>query len=388
MQDLPYLQQTPKKFLFDGCKLIYHQQHLKQFLEGHRIYPLHVDMGIHKSCNIRCVYCYGVKQVPSPKYIPLDRLIMLANDAKSVGIKSLAVIGDGEPTMNKGLYEFVEHSKSIGLDMSVATNGLLLDEHKAKTLVESLVWLRFNISGVDKYDAIMGATNGLHKFKKVVEWALKHTRGCTIGLQMVLIPQCFSEVVPLATLARDMGVDYLVIKQFSDGGDGMPIHMDMKAYEQVTEDLKKAEALSNDKTSIIVKWSAIKDTKDITMEHKWGFNRCIDLPFIFQISGDGGCYPCGYMFGNAKYCYGDVTKQSLKEILDSDRYWDVVDKVAKTPLKELCQGQCRHCETNKFVDRLSKVYKGDLTEALIKLCGSRDKYEEMMTHPPAHLNFI
>lgn len=391
MKPLSYLRKPIDKYLFDGCKLIWHKARVKDWLDGKRIYPLHIDMGITKYCNMRCIYCYGVKQKMSGEHIPEDRLLMLVEDAVACGIKSLAVIGDGEPTLNKGLYPMVQLAKEKGLDMSVATNGLPLTDTQLVTLCKSLVWLRFNVSGVDdKYDEIHSTKKMFSKFQDIVQKAVavgKFT-GCTIGLQMVLIPQCFDQVIPLAEYAVKWGVDYLVIKQFSDGGEGMPIHMDMNSYDRVQQDLATAEGMSNDKTKIIIKWNAINDTRSITDKGIWGFDRCIDLPFIFQISGNGECYPCGYMFGNSDYCYGNVTKDRLKTILDSDRYWGIIKKVAETPLAKLCKGQCRHCETNKFIDQISKKYNGDMTSTLIDMCGGLEQYNYLMTHIPEHSNFI
>jgi MoaA/NifB/PqqE/SkfB family radical SAM enzyme len=391
--ELAYLRSSPKKYLFDGCKLAWHQERLQDFLDGKRIMPIHLDIGIHKACNISCVYCYGVKQVKSTEFIPTDRLLLLAKDAKEVGVKSIAIIGDGEPTMNKGLYEFVQYGKSIGLDMSVATNGLLLNKEQIDILKNNLVWLRFNISGVgEKYDWVMGARKGSFKqFSKVIAEALRGDGAATIGLQMVLIPECFDQVIPLAKQAVEWGVDYLVIKQFSDGGEGMPIHMRMERYEEARKLLQEAEAMSTERTKIIIKWAAMADSISITSNKYWAFDRCIDLPFIFQISGNGRCYPCGYLFGNADYCYGDVTKERLRDILVSEQYWGVINKVKNTPLEKLCTGQCRHCETLKFMDRLTKEYAlwhGNLKAALANMCGGVEQYERVMGNPPEHLNFV
>jgi len=353
--------------------------------------PLHIDMGIHKSCNIKCVYCYGVKQVKSPEFIPEDDLWDLADDAKECGIKSLAIIGDGEPTMNSGLYSFVQHAKMLELDVAVATNGLLLTPLQIEILTKSLVWLRFNISAVNKYDTIMGARpNSFRKFSKVVKYAVEHKDNCTIGLQMVAIPDCFDEIIPLAKKAIEWGVDYLVVKQFSDGGEGMPIHFDMGRYKEAEDALRIAEQMSTERTRIVAKWSAIKDSIAITNNMEWSFDRCIDLPLLFQISGNGKCYPCGYFFGNDLYCYGDLTKQRLKDILRSERYWEVIKKVAETPLAQLCRGQCRHCETNRFIDRLTKLYKNkpNLRDALITMSNGIDNYTQMLMSPPEHINFI
>jgi radical SAM protein with 4Fe4S-binding SPASM domain len=391
MEELKYLHEAPKKFLFDGCKLLYHQDKLQDFLDNKRISPIHMDIGIHKACNIRCIYCYGIKQKPSREFITEDNLLLLAEDAADAGIRSIAVVGDGEPTLNKGLYSFVQEAKMNKLDVAVATNGLLLNEGLIRILTSSLVWLRFNISAASResYAKVHGTkASNYDKFVSVIKDTVNNRNKCTIGLQMVLIPECFDQVIPLAEAAVRWGVDYLVIKQYSDGGTGMPMHFDMDSYTRVTRDLEVAESMSNERTTIVVKWHAMCDSKAITKDKTWDFDRCIDLPFIFQISGNGGCYPCGYMFGNKRYCYGNVNRTRLKDILDSRRYWNIVKKVANTDLRRLCTGQCRHAESLRFMDRLVKRYNGSLSNALIDMCGSAEQYERLLANPPEHVNFI
>ena len=388
---MDYLKGEPKQYIFDGCKMAWYQEQLQAFMDGKRIYPTTIDMGIHKGCNMRCIFCYGTYQKPSNDYIPTDKLLGIATDAGKLGIKGIAIIGDGEPTLNHGLYQFVKALTANGVESAVATNGLLLDDHKTEILTENCTWLRFNISAVgEKYDKIhRGVPEGsFEKIRGIIDHAVKHKGNCTIGLQMVLIPECFDQVVPLAKLGVELGVDYVQVKQFSDAGTGMPMHFDMNLYDQIEENLRKAEALSNDTTKVIIKWHAIEESKKITMERKWEFDWCVDLPFLFQVSGNGKCYPCGYMFNKDEYCYGDLQEDRLETILESERYWKVIDKVAKTPLPELCDGQCRHSCSNKFMYKFMKEYKGDAKETLAKLCGSKAQYERLLANPPEHLSFI
>lgn len=388
---MKYLREEPKRFLMDGCKMHYYADRLQKFMDGERIMPVTLDMGIHKGCNMRCIFCYGTYQQPSNEFIPTDKLLGIAKDAGEVGINSIAIIGDGEPTMNKGLYQFVEALTANGVEAGLATNGLLLDERHTEILTKNCSWIRFTICATgEKYREIHKRTpeGSFDRLKATIAHAVKHKGKCTIGMQMVLVPDCFDQVVPLAALGVELGVDYVQIKQFSDAGAGMPMHFDMNRYKQVEEDLKEAEQMSNDTTEIIVKWSAMEESKNVTMNQKWSFDRCIDLPFLFQVSGNGKCYPCGYLFNKEEYCYGDLTKQRLSEILSSDRYWGVIDKIAKMNLEDLCTGQCRHSANLAFMDEFVKAYKGNAKETIIEMCGSCQQYDKLMAQPPEHLNFI
>jgi len=388
---MDYLKGEPKRFLMDACKMAWYADRIQDFMDGKRVMPITLDMGIHKGCNMRCIFCYGTYQKPSTEYIPTPKLLEIAQDAGKAGIKSICIIGDGEPTMNKGLYDFVEALVANGVEVGLATNGLLLDDKKTERLTKNCSWIRFTICATgEKYREIhTGVPEGSYeKIKHTIAHAVKHKGKCTIGLQMVLVPKCFDQIIPLAQLGIDLGVDYVQIKQFSDAGAGMPMHFDMNEYAKLKEDLKTAEKMSTDKTEIIIKWRAMEESKNVTMNKKWSFDKCIDLPFLFQISGNGKCYPCGYLFNHEDYCYGDLRKQSLAEILASDRYWSIVDKVAKMDLEKLCTGQCRHSANLEFMDKFVKVYKGNAKEAIIELCGSCEQYDKLMKNPPDHLAFI
>jgi len=386
-----YLKEEPRKFLMDGTKMAWYGDLLQDFMDGKRIAPVTLDMGISKNCNMRCIFCYGEYQQPSTDYIPTAKLLEIAKDAGELGVKGIAIIGDGEPTMNRGLYPFVEALKANGVEPAIATNGLLLEDEQTEILTKNCSWLRFTICAVgEKYRQIHKKTpeGSFEKMRHNIAHAVKHKGNCTIGLQMVLVPECFDQVIPLAQLGIELGVDYVQIKQFSDPGEGMTMHFDMNQYKTIRDLLEEAEKMSTPETEIIIKWKAMEDSTNITMEQKWEFDRCIDLPFLFQISGNGKCYPCGYLFNHEDYCYGDLTKQSFKEIVTGERYWSVIEKISKMDLKDLCTGQCRHSCGNEFMCKFIKEYNGNAKETIVKICGSEDQYNKLMANPPEHMSFI
>lgn len=353
------------KYLFDGNKLLWHMDRVEDHYKfGNRIYPLHIDIGATKICNAKCIYCYGIKQKMENAIIPRDILVKLFREAPGLGIKSITVTGDGEPTLNPAIYEAVIEGDRFGLDIGFATNGIALTPSKIKILLDSCTWLRFNLSAVNpgSYKAI----HGVDQWERVQDniklaigqrkvWGQK----CTIGLQMVLIPDCIDQVISEAKWAIKHGVDYFVIKQFSDPGckEMSRFSLDWYDNKNTLAILHMAEGMSTDKTKIVPKWGMIKS------KGKRPYDHCVDCPLIFQISGNSRCYPCGFLFNNEAYCYGDLRVQSLKEILDSEHYWKLIHKLREEfDVHKDCQGCCRHDFTNDFIW----------------------KY----LHPPEHLNFI
>lgn len=340
------------KFHFDGHKLIYHMDRVyDHFRDGKRIYPLHIDLGATKACNAKCVYCYGIFQNMAGDIMPKESLLNIFDTAPGLGIKSITVTGDGEPTLNPAMYEALVLGKSKGLDIGFATNGIALNMNKIRVLLESCVWVRFNLSAVhsESYHKIHGVNEWgrvRQNIEQMVQMKSIIKSNCTIGFQMVLIPDALDEVIPEAKMAVALGVDYFVIKQFSDPGCKEMSQFSLDWYDNpgVMDILKQAEALSNDTTKIVPKYDMIH-SKGIRQ-----YDRCVDCALLFQISGSSKCYPCGYLFGDDRYCYGDLKINTLKEILDSEQYWSVVKYMREDfNVHTQCQGCCRHDFCNKFI---------------------------------------
>jgi MoaA/NifB/PqqE/SkfB family radical SAM enzyme len=323
------------------------------------IVPIHIDCGITKICNMTCTYCYGKMQDMNGSIIERDALINnLVKSAAKIGVKSLGFIGDGEPTMNPACFEALAVGKAEGLSMAISTNGILVDTYlKQKTILESCDWMRFNISAYtevgyrnihksSKRDIVFQNVRDLVKLQK--ELGTK----CDIGIQMVFDPATMlDEVIPLSKFAVDSGVNYFVIKQCSlpDDGETGIAKVDLTRYtdEDVVKVLKKAESLSTEATQIIPKWNIL------AMEKKAPYKRCLSIPLISEISGDGGWYPCGYFFGGKRkdMCFGNVHDNTLEEIIRSTRYWSIIEHLElKHEVGVECKGMCRQEMTNIFID--------------------------------------
>lgn len=337
------------KWNLDGNKLLWHMDRVhKHFVRGKRIAPITIDAGITKFCNVKCEFCYGIFQGITGEMIPREALVRLLKDAPKLGVKGIAIVGDGEPTLNPALVEAVKAGAEGGLDMAIATNGVRVPE--MEELLRRMVWFRFNLSAIEEGYEIVHGRPYWEKVKANILLAtaikMAHQLPVTIGLQMVLTKNALPYVLREAEFAVNAGVDYFVIKQYSDPKCGGMIGMTPEEQNspETQSILAEAMAMSTPRTQIIAK------VKAMSYGLKRPYDHCLDVPMLFQISGDGKCYPCGYLFGDERYCYGDLKKQGLGEILDSKRYWDVVEYMqTKFDVHKDCAGCCRHDSTNKFI---------------------------------------
>ena len=327
--------QTPAgALILDSHKLSYHYDRVEEWAAGERIAPVSVDMSLTRACGSMCSFCYAMMQESQVRSsINTQHALNLLDDFAEIGIRSVSLVSDGESTLSKAYVPFIQHAANLGIDVANATNAWEWEPEKIEQVLPSLTWVRFTVAAgrPESYASIMykGAQH-TQVFDRAIEHIryaidLKRRKGLsvTLGIQMVLMPHLKDEIIPFAQLGLDLGADYAVIKHCSDDEQGT-LGIDYGRYESLHGLLEQAEAMSNEQTKVIVKWSKIKDGD------KPSYKRFYGPQFLLQISGSGLVAPSG-MFFNARYSklhIGNYTEERFKDIWKSARYWRAMDYLA------------------------------------------------------------
>lgn len=326
MNNLNAVNTNQGKLVLDSHKLGFHYDRVEKWERGEKIAPVSVDMALTRGCGAMCSFCYAMVQEPQerPNIRELDAL-NLVDDFKSIGIRSISLISDGESTLSKAYVPFITHASKLGIDVGNATNGWEWGEDKIEQVLPHLKWVRFTVAAgkPESYAKIMykGSEHtyvfdkAMKNIKYATELKRKKNLNVTLGIQMVLMPEFKDEIIPFAKLALELGVDYGVIKHCSDDEFGT-LGVDYSKYESMYDLLEEAESLSNDTTKIIVKWSKIQD------RGKPSYKRFYGPQFLLQISGSGLIAPSG-MFFNSRYSklhMGNFTEERFIDIFNSNRY--------------------------------------------------------------------
>lgn len=365
------------RMILDGHKLLWHRERVEAWIRGERIAPITIDCALTRRCTYRCTYCYGQLQANDEKKMTKDVIFRFLDDAAEIGVKAISFISDGESTCSPYLYDAILRGAKNGLDIALGTNGYLLKEENLEEILACLTYLRFNISAAEpsRYAQIMGCKKECFfkvcdNVKKCVEIKKKNNLDVTIGLQMVLLPSFKDQIIPLAELGKELGVDYFVIKHCSDD-ESHTLGIDYSKYFGLTGLLKKAESYSDDNYLVKAKWSKILSRG----ERK--YSRCYGPAFIMQFSGSGLVAPCGMLFNRKykKYHIGNIANDSFKKIWQSERYWEVINFIGseKFDAKTMCGSLCLQHKANEFLWDLKNG------KAVLK-----NMNEEL----PLHVNFI
>ncbi len=365
------------EIVLDGDKLRWHRQRVEALLAGERVAPLTIDCALTRKCSYRCTYCYGQMQDNPGEALSRDVIFRFLDDAAAIGVKAVSFVSDGESTCSPHLYAAILHGRANGLDMALGTNGYLLKDDRLEEILPALTYLRFNISAGEagRYAQVHGCAEAcFHKVRATIEKCVRIARTrrlpVTLGLQMVLLPALADQILPLARLGGELGVDYLVVKHCSDDENGT-LGVDYAAYEALTPLLRQAEALSTDGYRVAVKWSKIRTGRNRI------YAQCYGPPLILQMSGSGLVAPCG-MFFNERYSrfhIGNISRTPFIDLWRSERYWDIMREIASNRFN--ANTDCGTlCLQHKVNERLWRLKRGE--EVLRPGEGQE----------PLHVNFI
>lgn len=356
--ELAHQTEDGKEMWLDASKVAFHQDRIEQWKRGERFYPITIDMALSRNCNAQCSFCYATLQENQRHPIEWPEAKAMLDDCAKMGVKAISLVSDGESTLNPIWADFIVYGKSLGIDMAIGTNSTLVTKRDLEKVLPHLGYYRINISAGEPkpYAEIMGLTeNHFHKVCEASVEAMKIIRRdnlkCSFGLQMVLMPGWGEQALALAKLGKELGVHYTVIKHCSDDEEGN-LGIDYSAYAKMHDILRRSESLSTDEYKVIIKWSKIKS------EGKRTYSQCYGTPFHLQISGSGLVAPCGMLFNEkySKFHIGNFTKQGFKEMLDSERYWEVVKELGsdRFDAKHMCGTLCLQHLTNTRLDNFKK----------------------------------
>lgn len=344
-----------KVMSLDSTNIGYHKERVEAWARGERIAPIFMDIAWTRKCQAACHFCYAQAQASEGGEITWGHAQRFLEDAAEIGVLAMHYISDGESTMVPWYAESVEKASELGIAVNAGTNGIALPNEVLERILPHLMSLRINFAGGEKkrYAEIMGLKQAVYdivvgNIRNAVR--IKRARGldCILNMNLVLDVRDSDQLVPFATLARDLGVDYAIIKQCNVDNDGF-LDADPKGYLEIEDLLHECEALSNDTTKIVVKWNKLQANTGRQ------YDKCFGPPFALQMSGNGLIAPCGPLF-NEKYRafhIGNITTQSFKDMFYGERYWDVMRYIASDEFdpRKRCPSDCMQNITNDWLYR-------------------------------------
>jgi radical SAM protein with 4Fe4S-binding SPASM domain len=241
--------------------------------------------------------------------------------------KPLFILSGGEPLLRSDIFQLIEHAASLGLRVSLASNGTLINEEITNKLKNSGV-MRVSISldgaSAKKHDA----NRGLGSFEAAMSGIDNLGGRIDFQINFTLTKKNESDVLPIFDLAESKAARALHFFFMVPTGRGRD--------EDLISSMRQMELLNlidceKSKRDIEVQVTCAPQYARIAKTGRAG--GCLaGRSFVF-VSRKGEVYPCGYLPLSA----GSIRETGFPEI------WENSDIFAALRARDL-KGRCSRCD--------------------------------------------
>lgn len=353
------------KFRLDSHKLLYHIDRVHDWIVKGDVYPVYMEVSPSGACNHRCVFCALDFMGYKPTFLRTTPFCERIPELFGSGVRAIMFAGEGEPLLHRDIETIAETTFANGIDVAFTTNGTLLHTEKAERLLPVSRWIKISINGGKErtYRRLHRCSEG--DYKKVLanltaacEIKNRHHYSCTLGMQAILLPENSSEMKELARIARDIGLNYFVVKPYSQHPQSITDTYAKLSYKDCEKLKQELEEYNSDSFEVIFRNQSMQswNTKEKT------YQRCQALPFWSYIDSFGNVYGCSMFLGKDEMLYGNIYDSSFKQIWEGPKRKNSLQWVSESHDIRTCRINCRMDKINRYLWSL--------------------------VHPPEHVNFI
>lgn len=286
-------------------------------------------------CNLKCIYCNGASGKKKNDELPFAMLKKAVAEVKSLGGKSVIVIGGGEPTIYPNFKELIQYIAGQEMIPVVITNSSTLTLKLAKFLYVTGASVLFKLDSLRKetqdrlagkagaYEHIMRGMENLFSvgFNKPVNGKLR------CGASFVVTKYNYQEIPLLWSFCRDQGI-YPNLEEFIPRGRGIDYENQLCVSQANLKALKQ-KLLSIDRLVYGYDWLVYTPLPG---------HGCLQHLYSVYLSCNGYIRPCADIEVNLF----NVKKMKIKEIIQTP-FFNFVRNI------ELhLEGKCFRCKHNNL----------------------------------------
>lgn len=261
-------------------------------------------------CTCRCQFCerWKIGSKLAKNELTTSEVKRVLTDAYGLGVRYVGFTG-GEAFLRKDIFEIGRFAKELGLNVTVASNGTLIDENRAKRIAENFASVTISMDGIKRetHDFIRGVKGTYDRAMRALD--LLEKNHVPIAVNLVITKKNILEV--------DRYIDYFSKRKIYF--QLTPVHQYEAGYFNVKKDLKDIDLKKFQK-----EWKRLSSKYDFLNNFFYkqvptflsrpdkllGAYTCFAGAVMFFLNPYGEVFPCEFR----RVSMGNVKKDSLESI--------------------------------------------------------------------------
>lgn len=320
-------------------------------------------------CDSTCVHCESAGKPAAQNELSTEQAMKMVDQIADFGASFFAIAG-AQPFLRKDLFQVIGHARNRGLNVSIITDGRLMDEAAVDCIIKNQVKLSVSIDGAEKTnDTIRGKGAYVAAVCAIERFSREKLLNClvyTFANAGEVTNANLDDMRHVLDLARRYGARWVVFHgmiPYSKEKKTLKADLTPSQYEWVCNQLYDLTLEYSGEPGVNVYipfYARVAKQRGMPNFDSWynGFflGRCFFGKF-FTVSETGDAIPCSY---NDAYKIGNVKDKPLSQIWTDMQNSEFFTKVKdKRNLKGKC-GLCEYQELCGGCRSAALYYTGDI----------------------------
>lgn len=303
-----------------------------------------VQWHLTERCNLRCRHCYqeGVSREELPLSAILntideiDEMIKAWSESYEMAFSPSFTVTGGEPFLRSDLFQILSAMQQKGFDLSLLSNGILIDREKARQLSRlGIKGVQISLEGPEKvHESIRGRGSFSATLAGVGHLVAQRI---PVTLNMTLSRLNATFIADMAILAQSLGVSRLGFSRLVPSGRGTALMDQFLSREEVRDLYEKIFPKGFENLQIVTGDPVASQMDEPEPDEDLGsvpLGGCAAGVSGLTLLSDGTVFPCRRL----PVSIGNVTRDSLREL------WVSSPVLESLRDKSKYQGKCGQCK--------------------------------------------
>jgi MoaA/NifB/PqqE/SkfB family radical SAM enzyme len=341
-----------------------------------RARPIHMQIEPTSKCNLECPMCLRKEVFGAGSHMGYALFERVFQQVRPL---HMTLNGQGEPLLNRDIFRMISLAESNGCRVNLTSNGNFLYRFYGDLIDSKLTLLSVSLDSVDpeayrlvrSKDRLDQTLAGLEALQ-----AEKKKRGVThpvVRISSVMMQATLDHARAFVDKAAELGIQSVLFQPMALFGkwDNLALmgpYADRAKYQETLQGLDayaRSKGIDTNLDQVLADFAIVVQNYDAGVGVDHALSKGCPFPwFSLYVRADGKVHPCCVRSYATTGFVGDLSKQDMGEIWNSDAYQDVrrVFRDGKTlPYKE-----CVGCAPPTLPEMIGKTR---YTPAFMRLVG-------------------
>ena len=336
------MKNTDLRVLLNPAKIIPHYINRKSQANSNP--PIAVEFHWCTTCNYNCVHCSYAQRRKKYSVLSQEIVEQTVKDLIDMKVKAVYFSGGGEPTTYKNWDKYAQEFLDNNIETALITNSVPIQENQYK-LLKKFNYIAVSVYSTDEaeYKQITGSNNFEKQFALPSKLNSKN-ENVIVGARCVINNINYKNIINTYKKAIEEGFDYIIFIPAVDY-ENKKIDLSDEIKEFVKNIINQNKDIINPvKTNLLgLGEKGIQHYKHHNGDKFSSYEGCFcaQLRTNAFINYDGNIYLCQPLIGQEEYSIGNLNNNTFREIWNSKRHQEVIDKLNK----RFISGTCIDCRS-------------------------------------------